>query len=112
MYAILGLVIGCFLMLFGVALTIRGAAGAVSWSAKILQLESEINDAGPGAIVCLIGLFVVIVTRPSIVLRKPRAKLIGITLERIRELARQETKQWDALMDIKSDDEHEEDKTK
>jgi hypothetical protein len=58
-----GLVLGLVSMIGGSVLFLNGVAGSTNWTAKILGNESTITDAAPGAILFVIGLFVVIVTR-------------------------------------------------
>lgn len=62
-YSIAGLVLGLVCILGGVALFINGVAGATSWTAKIFGAESQISDAAPGAILFIVGLFIVLITR-------------------------------------------------
>lgn len=62
-YSITGLVLGLCCIAAGVVLFLKGITGSTSWTAKALGLESTISDAAPGAIVFIVGLFVVMVTR-------------------------------------------------
>ena len=62
-YSIAGLILGLVCILGGVALFINGVAGSTSWSAKFFGAESNITDAAPGAILFIVGLFVVFITR-------------------------------------------------
>ncbi|CAI2314113.1 hypothetical protein [Vibrio parahaemolyticus] len=62
-YAVIGQVLGLVCVLGGIALFFNGVAGTTSWTAKILGAESTITDAAPGAILFIVGLFFVFVTR-------------------------------------------------
>lgn len=62
-YSIAGLVLGLVCILGGVALFINGVAGSTSWTAKILGAESQVTDAAPGAVLFIVGLFIVFITR-------------------------------------------------
>lgn len=62
-YSILGLVLGFVCVIGGIILFLAGAIGAMSWTAKFLGASSEILDAAPGAVLFIVGLFVVFVTR-------------------------------------------------
>ncbi|PLY01545.1 MAG: hypothetical protein C0622_06995 [Desulfuromonas sp.] len=62
-YSIAGLVLGVICILGGIALFMNGITGSTSWTAKIIGAESNISDAAPGAILFIVGLFVVLVTR-------------------------------------------------
>ena len=62
-YSILGLLIGLFCILGGIALFLNGVVGSTSWTAKILGAESQISDVAPGGILFIVGLFIIITTR-------------------------------------------------
>ena len=65
-YAMLGLVLGMAAIIGGVILGLNGVAGSTSWTAKILGLESNVNDAAPGVVLFLVGLFLVRSTKPNV----------------------------------------------
>jgi hypothetical protein len=65
-YAMLGLILGLATILGGVILGLHGVAGSTSWTAKILGLESHINDAAPGVVLFVVGVFFVFITRPKV----------------------------------------------
>ena len=69
-YSIIGQFLGLICILGGVILFINGVAGSTSWTAKILGAESTITDAAPGAILFIVGLFFVFVTRYKFVHKK------------------------------------------
>lgn len=69
-YSIAGLALGFVCIIGGIALFLNGVAGATSWTAKVLGAESKISDAAPGAILFIVGLFVVLVTRYNLRVRK------------------------------------------
>lgn len=62
-YSIAGLILGLVCILGGVALFINGVSGSTSWTAKILGAESQVSDAAPGAVLFIVGLFIVLITR-------------------------------------------------
>lgn len=62
-YSLSGLLVGLAIVAGGVYLCINGIAGSTQWSARILGLKSEINDAAPGVIISIVGLFVIFLTR-------------------------------------------------
>jgi hypothetical protein len=65
-YAKLGLLLGLAAIIGGVVLCIHGTTGSTSWSAKLLALSSEINDAVPGVVLFIVGLFMIVATKPKI----------------------------------------------
>lgn len=102
-YSMTGLVLGLICMLGGILLFLHGVTGSTSWTAKILGNESNLTDAAPGAILFIVGLFTIIVTRYSpkvdyetereienVRPRKGRAESHGKTRE--REIVRVKTK--------------------
>jgi hypothetical protein len=62
-YSVLGLVLGLSCVIGGVVLFLHGVVGSTSWTARILGAESHISDAAPGAVLFIVGLFFVLVTR-------------------------------------------------
>ena len=62
-YSIIGLALGLVAIIGGIYLFIKGVTGSMNWSAKILGAESNLVDAAPGAVLFIVGLFVVFVTR-------------------------------------------------
>lgn len=62
-YSIAGLILGLLCMIGGIALFILGVTGAADWYTNIWGAESRISQAAPGAILFIIGLFVVLFTR-------------------------------------------------
>jgi len=71
-YGLVGLLLGLAAIVGGVILGIRGVVGATSWSARLLGLESNINDAAPGVVLFIVGLFMIIATKPRYVLKRLR----------------------------------------
>ncbi len=45
---------------------LNGVAGSTSWTAKVLGLESNLNDAAPGVVLFLVGMFMVFITKPKV----------------------------------------------
>ncbi len=62
-YSLAGLILGTICILGGIILLLNGIAGSISWTAKFIGAESELNDAAPGAVLFIAGLFVVLITR-------------------------------------------------
>jgi hypothetical protein len=69
-YSLCGLVTGLACVLGGVLLFLNGVAGTASWTARMLGAESQVSDAAPGAILFVVGLFVVVVTRFTVRVQK------------------------------------------
>ncbi|HEX9000127.1 MAG TPA: hypothetical protein VGB07_09540 [Blastocatellia bacterium] len=65
-YGKLGLVLGLSSIIGGIVLGLNGVAGSTSWTAKLLGLESKINDAAPGVVLFIVGLFMVWATKPRV----------------------------------------------
>ena len=65
-YGILGLVLGLTSIIGGIVLGLNGVAGSTSWTAKVLGLESSINDAAPGVVLFIVGVCMVFLTKPKI----------------------------------------------
>lgn len=62
-YSLAGLVLGLLCVIGGIFLFCEGATGKMSWTAKFLGASSEVLDAAPGAVLFIVGLFIVRVTR-------------------------------------------------
>ena len=62
-YSVIGLFLGLAAIIGGITLFLNGVVGTTSWTAKIFGAESTITDAAPGAILFIVGLFIVISTR-------------------------------------------------
>jgi hypothetical protein len=63
-YSVGGLILGFLSIVGGCFLFWAGVAGHTSWTFKALGIaENSINDAAPGAILFVVGLFIVIYTR-------------------------------------------------
>lgn len=72
-YAMLGLVLGMACIIGGVILCLNGVAGSTSWTAKLFGLfQSKINDAAPGVVLFVVGIFFVVATKPKVKLDKLR----------------------------------------
>lgn len=69
-YSVLGLVLGLVCVIGGIVLFLHGVAGSTNWIAKILGAESQISDAAPGAVLFVVGLFIVWVTRFKLKIRR------------------------------------------
>lgn len=69
-YALSGLALGLCCILGGIVLFLHGVAGSTSWTAKVVGAESDISDAAPGAIVFVVGFFMVWTTKFSPKIKK------------------------------------------
>jgi len=65
-YGILGLVLGLATIIGGTILALHGVVGHTSWTAKLIGFESQVNDAAPGVVLFIIGVFLVYITKPRI----------------------------------------------
>ncbi|SRR6266542_4182427 len=72
LYAMLGLILGVLAIIGGIVLGLNGVAGSTSWTASVLGLSSQVNDAAPGVVLFIIGLFMVWVTKPKVRMRDLR----------------------------------------
>jgi len=68
-YGKLGLILGLAAIIGGVVLCLNGVVGSTSWTASVLGMESQINDAAPGVILFVVGLFMIWVTKPDVKLK-------------------------------------------
>lgn len=62
-YSLVGLALGCVCIIGGTVLCLAGVAGKMSWTASFLGATSKTLDASPGAVLSIVGLFIVVVTR-------------------------------------------------
>jgi hypothetical protein len=69
-YSLAGLLLGCICIIGGIILFLHGVVGSTSWTAKIIGAESRVADAAPGAVLFIVGLFIVYVTRFSAKVQK------------------------------------------
>jgi len=71
-YGKLGLIFGIFVIIGGVVLGLHGVVGSTSWTASIMGLKSEVNDATPGVVLFIVGLFMILMTKPKVNLKNMR----------------------------------------
>jgi len=69
-YGILGLGLGITAIFGGIILGLNGVAGSTSWTANVLGLSSEINDAAPGVVLFIVGIFMLKITSPKVKIDK------------------------------------------
>ncbi len=62
-YSVIGLLLGLSCILGGIFLFALGVTGAMSRDLLILGSESKIINAAPGAVLFIVGLFLVVVTK-------------------------------------------------
>ena len=63
LYSMAGLGLGIICVVGGIILFFCGVAGSTNWTATSFGLRSNITDAAPGALLFIVGLFTVCVTR-------------------------------------------------
>jgi hypothetical protein len=68
-YGMLGLILGMAGIIGGIVLCLHGVAGHTSWTAPALGLSSSINDAAPGVVLFVVGVFFVLITKPKVTLK-------------------------------------------
>ena len=69
-YSLIGLLFGFACIIGGMVLFFHGVVGSSSWTTKFIGLESEINDAAPGTILFIVGLYVVWIARFGVKVRE------------------------------------------
>jgi hypothetical protein len=69
-YSLSGLILGLICIIGGIFLFLNGIVGSTSWTAKVLGAESNISDVAPGAVLFIVGLFIVLITRFKIKVKK------------------------------------------
>ncbi len=69
-YSLAGLILGLAYIIGGIILFLAGVSGNMSWFAEFLGAESAILDAAPGAVLFIVGLFIVWITRFKIIVRR------------------------------------------
>jgi hypothetical protein len=65
-YGAMGLLLGLSCIVGGCVLGLNGVAGSTSWTASFLGADSTINDAAPGVVLFVVGLFLVWITKPKV----------------------------------------------
>jgi len=70
LYSMAGLILGAGCMLGGIVLFLNGVTGSTSWTAKLLGAESQLSDAAPGAVLFIVGLFIVLITKYAFNVKK------------------------------------------
>jgi hypothetical protein len=68
-YSLTGLILGLCCVIGGIILCLLGVVGDTNWTAKVMGIQSEVSDAAPGVILFIAGLFIVWITRFSIVVK-------------------------------------------
>ena len=62
-YSIIGLIAGISSIGFGIWLLILGLSGKMNWSVTVLGFKSEIAEATPGAMLFIVGLVIILLTK-------------------------------------------------
>jgi len=62
-YSLAGLILGFVCIIGGIILFLHGVTGSISWITTALGAESKISNAAPGAILFVVGLFIILFTR-------------------------------------------------
>jgi hypothetical protein len=65
-YSTIALILGLSAIIGGSILCIYGVAGHTSFTASVLGLNTNFNDAAPGVVLFVVGLFMIWVTRPKV----------------------------------------------
>jgi hypothetical protein len=65
-YASIALVLGLASIVAGSLLCVYGVAGHTSFTASLLGLNTNLNDAAPGVVLFVVGLFMIWATRPKV----------------------------------------------
>ena len=62
-YSMAGLVLGLLCIIGGIVLFVLGINGSITWITKLSEVESSLYDAAPGAVLFIVGVLVVWITR-------------------------------------------------
>ena len=62
-YSLVGLFLGLSCIISGSVLSLYGATGHTSLIASFLGLSTQLNDAAPGVVIFIVGIFMVLITR-------------------------------------------------
>lgn len=65
-YGRYGLYAGLAVIFAGILLCAFGVVGSTSWTAKLFNSEWTFNDAAPGIVLIVVGLFIILVTKPRV----------------------------------------------
>jgi len=68
--SMIALVIGFVIVILGIYVLLVGTTGNSDWKFSILDFESNITNAGPGIILCIIGLLVIWASRINVKVKK------------------------------------------
>ncbi len=68
-YSMSGLVLGFICIIGGIVISLLGVTGTITWKMKLLNVSSELDNAIPGVILFIVGIFIVWITRFSIKLK-------------------------------------------
>ena len=62
-YSLLGLFLGLSCIISGSILSVYGVTGHTSIIASFLGLSTQLNDAAPGVVIFIVGIFMVLITK-------------------------------------------------
>lgn len=65
-YSLAGLGLGLICIVGGTALLLNAVAGTTTWTASLLGFETKLNDAAPGVVLFVVGIFLVLITRHKV----------------------------------------------
>jgi hypothetical protein len=65
-YSTISLILGLAAIIAGSVLCIYGVTGHTSFTASLLGLNTNLNDAAPGVVLFVVGLFMIWITRPKV----------------------------------------------
>jgi hypothetical protein len=66
MVSLVSLVLGFILIVPGVAITTLGATGNIQWLFKAGGFESNLTNASPGIVLCVVGFLIIFCNRYSV----------------------------------------------
>jgi hypothetical protein len=68
--SLIALFLGTIIFIGGLILFFHSLNGRTKWVVSFLGIHSELSDAPPGIVLCIIGLFVIYINRYSININK------------------------------------------
>jgi phosphotransferase system glucose/maltose/N-acetylglucosamine-specific IIC component len=69
-YSVFGLLLGFSCIVAGIILSMAGVVGHTSWAASLVGFTTNLNDAAPGVVVFIIGVFFVFITRFTVTVKE------------------------------------------
>lgn len=69
-YSLTGVILGFVCIIGGIILFLAGVTGSSQWIVNLVGSDSKLSNAAPGAILFVVGLFIVLVTRYRVKAKK------------------------------------------